>query len=143
MELSEPVTIIFNTSIKQAQVPRQWKEADVIPVPKTTPVTDIFSDLRPISLTATLSKILESFQFRRIMDTIHSILDQRQFGSLKGCSTVDALISMFHCWFSDTDGNGETVRVFLLDFSKAFDRINHQILIKKMRLLGIDNSLIN
>ena len=143
MEFSEPVTIIFNTSIKQAQVPRQWKEADVIPVPKTTPVTDIFSDLPPISLTATLSKIIESFQFRRIMDTIHSTLDQRQFGSLKGCSTVDALISMFHCWFSDTDGNGATVRVFLLDFSKAFDRINHQILIKKMRLLGIDNSLIN
>ena len=67
MELSEPVTIIFNTSIKQAQLPRQWKEVDVIPVPKTTPVTDIFSDLRPISLTATLSKILESFQFRRII----------------------------------------------------------------------------
>ena len=77
------------------------------------------------------------------MDTIHSILDQRQFGSLKGCSTVDLLISMFYCWFLDTDGNGESVRVFLLDFSKAFDRINHQILIKKMRLLGIDNSLIN
>ncbi|CAB3989052.1 Hypothetical predicted protein [Paramuricea clavata] len=47
-----------------------------------------------------------------IMDTIHSTLDQRQFGSLKGYSTVDALISMFHCWFSDTDGNGETVDVF-------------------------------
>jgi hypothetical protein len=65
------------------------------------------------------------------MDTIHSILDRRQFGSLKGCSTVDFLISMFYCWFLDTDGNGESVRVFLLDFSKAFDRINHQILIKK------------
>jgi hypothetical protein len=50
---------------------------------------------------------------------------------------------MFHCWILDRDGNGETVRVFLLDFSKEFDRINHQILMKKMRLLGIDNSLIN
>ncbi|CAB4028531.1 Hypothetical predicted protein, partial [Paramuricea clavata] len=54
-----------------------------------------------------------------------------------------ALISMFHCWYSNTDGNGETVRVFLLDFSKAFDRINHKILIKKMQLLNIDKSLIN
>jgi hypothetical protein len=50
---------------------------------------------------------------------------------------------MFHCWILDRDGNGETVRVFLLDFSKEFDRINHQILMKKMRLLGIDNYLIN
>ena len=46
---------------------------------------------------------------------------------------MDALISMFHCWFLDTDGNGETVRILPLDFSnyKAFDRINHQLLIKK------------
>ena len=143
MELSEPVSIIFNTSIKQAQVPMQWKRANVIPAPKSTPVTNISTDLRPISLTATLSKTLESFQFQRIMDAIRPMLDQRQFGSLKGCSTVDALISMFHCWFSDTDSGGETVRVFLLDFSKAFDRINHQILIKKMRLLGIDDSILN
>ena len=141
MEISEPVTMIFNASIKQAQVPTQWKEVNVVPVPKTSSVTDISSDLRPISLTATLSKVLESFQW--IMDTIKSQLDPKQFGSLKGSSTIDALISMFHCWYSNTDGNGETVRVFLLDFSKAFDRINHKILIKKMQLLNIDKSLIN
>ena len=50
MEISEPVTMIFNASIKQAQVPTQWKEANVVPVPKTSSVTDISSDLRPISL---------------------------------------------------------------------------------------------
>ena len=143
MEISEPVTMIFNASIKQAQVPTQWREANVVPVPKTSSVTDISSDLRPISLTATLSKVLESFPFQWIMDTIKSQLDPKQFGSLKGSSTIDALISMFHCWYSNTDGNGETVRVFLLDFSKAFDRINHKILIKKMQLLNIDKSLIN
>ena len=143
MEISEPVTMIFNASIKQAQVPTQWKEANVVPVPKTSSVTDISSNLRPISLTATLSKVFESFPFQWIMDTIKSQLDPKQFGSLKGSSTIDALISMFHCWYSNTDGNGETVRVFLLDFSKAFDRINHKILIKKMQLLNIDKSLIN
>ena len=143
MEISEPVTIIFNTSIKQAQVPIQWKEANVVPVPKTSPVMDISSDLRPISLTATLSKVLESFIFQWVMDTVTSHLDLKQFGSLKGSSTVDALTSMSHCWYSNTDGNGKTVRVFLLDFSKAFDRINHKILIKKMQLLNIDKSLIN
>ena len=143
MEISEPVTIIFNASIKQAHVPMQWREANDVPVPKTSPVMVISTDLRPISLTATLSKVLESFIFQWIMDTITSQLDPKQFGSLKGSSTVDALISMSHCWYSNTDGNGETVRVFLLDFSKAFDRINHKILIKKMHLLNIDKSLIN
>ena len=41
MELSEPVTALFNASICQAQVPNQWKEANVIPIPKKSPVTDI------------------------------------------------------------------------------------------------------
>jgi hypothetical protein len=45
MEISEPVTMIFNASIKQAQVSTQWKEANVVPVPKISSVTDISSDL--------------------------------------------------------------------------------------------------
>ena len=97
MEISEPVTIIFNTSIKQAQVPMQWKEAIVVPVPKTSPIMDKLTDLRPISLTATLSKVLESFIFQWVMDTVASQLETKQFGSLKGSSAVDALISMSHC----------------------------------------------
>ena len=65
------------------------------------------------------------------MDAIFSKLDLKQFASLKCCSTMDALISMFHCWYSNADGNGKTICIFLLDFSKAFDRINRKILVKK------------
>ena len=75
MEVSEPVTIVFNTSIKQAKVAMQWKQANVIPLTKSSPVTNICLDLRPISLTATLSKILQSLQFQKIRDTIRPILD--------------------------------------------------------------------
>ena len=75
----------------------QWKEANVVLVPKPSPVRDILTDLRPISLTATLSKVLESFMFQWIQDTITSQLDPKQFESLKGFSTVDALISMSRC----------------------------------------------
>ena len=53
------------------------------------------------------------------------------------------MINMFHCWFSNTHGNSNSIRVFLLDFSKACDRINHKILLNKMRLLNVDKSLIN
>ena len=81
--------------------------------------------------------------FQRIMNAIKSKLDPMQFVSLKGPTTVDALISMFHCWFSNTDGNSNFIRVFLLDFGKAFDRINDKILVNKMRLLDIDKFLIN
>ena len=124
MELATPVASIFNASISQALVPLQWKVADVIPIPKTNPVEDLKNDFRPISFTATLSKILESFYAEWILDSIYHKLDPRQFGALAGSSSVDALISLLHSLYADTDGNGKTVRVFLLDFSKAFDRIN-------------------
>ena len=51
-----PVTSIFNASLQQASVPDVWKKADVIPVPKNKAPSDINKDLRPISLTDTLSK---------------------------------------------------------------------------------------
>ena len=125
MELATPVASIFNASISQALVPLQWKVADVMPIPKTNPVEDLNNDFRPISLTATLSKILESFYAEWILDSIYHKLDPRQFGALAGSSSVDALISLLHSLYADTDGNGKTVRVFLLGFSKAFDRINY------------------
>ena len=59
--LALPVTSIFNASLQQASVPDVWKKADVIPVPKNKAPSDINKDLRPISLTATLSKTCERF----------------------------------------------------------------------------------
>ena len=142
-ELATPVASIFNASIVQAQVPSQWKVADVIPIPKSRPVQDINNDIRPISLTATLSKVLESFNAEWIRDSICQKLDPKQFGAIPGSSPVDALISLLHSLYADSDGNGKTVRLFLLDFSKAFDRINYKILITKMRKLDINPSVIN
>ena len=63
--------------------------------------------------------------------------------AVAGSSSVDALISLPHSLYADTDGNGKTMRVFLLDFSKAFDRINYKILISKMRKLDINESITN
>ena len=114
----------------------------MIPIPKTRTVQDINKDFRQISLTPTLSKILESFFANWILESIHQKLDPKQFRSISGCSAVDTLISL-HTWYADTDGNGKTVRVFLLDFSKSFDHINHQVLISKMRKLDINQAIIN
>ena len=75
MELATPVASIFNASISQALVPLQWEVADVIPIPKTNPIEDLNNDFRPISLTATLSKILESFYADWILDSIYHKLD--------------------------------------------------------------------
>ena len=64
-------------------------------------------------------------------------VDPRQFGTIPGSSTTEALISMTHTWYSATDGNGATVRAVLFDFKKAFDLIDHGILVQKLHLFNI------
>ncbi len=62
--LAGPVCSIFNASAAQATLPSIWKAADVIAIPKTTPPASEENDLRPISLTTVLVKILERFVFK-------------------------------------------------------------------------------
>lgn len=59
--LAEPVTDILNTSFSENKVPRVWKLADIAPLPKASTISYYNKDLRPISLTSTLSKIAEGF----------------------------------------------------------------------------------
>src|SRR5208282_3239142 len=72
------------------------KKANVIPVPKVKPPTSIESDLRPISLTPTVSKIFESIVGHRILETTADKFDLKQFGAIKGRSTVHALTDIIH-----------------------------------------------
>jgi len=84
------------------------KKPNVIPVPKAHPPQAIETDLRPISLTATLSTLLESFVGTWILDRIQDKLDVRQYGALKGRSTTHALVDMMHHWYKAVD-DGQSV----------------------------------
>ena len=76
-QLAGPVCAIFNASIREGFVPGRWKEANVVPVPKAHPPRSIESDLRPISLTSTLGKLLESIVGTWILERIDDKLDNR------------------------------------------------------------------
>ena len=99
-------------------------------------------ELRPISLTPCLSKILEDFVVKWLMFDIRHMIDPKQFGSLKGSSTTFCLIDMVDNWLKSLDNPSHYLRVCFLDFSKAFDRINHNILITKLLSLGARASLV-
>jgi len=98
-QLSGPVCAIFNASIREDTVPARWKDANVIPAPKANPLQRIETDLRPISLTATLRILLESFVGVWILNRIEDKLDTRQYGALKGRSTTHALVDIMHHWY--------------------------------------------
>jgi hypothetical protein len=96
--LCRPLCSIFNASVREGFVPSIWKAANITPIQKSSPPKDADSDFRPISLTPIISKILESFPYKRLLDFVSKEIDPLQFGSLKGSSTSLALIYMLHKW---------------------------------------------
>ena len=140
--LSGPICSIFNASIAQAYVPPIWKSANVVTIPKVNPPAQE-NDLRPISLTPVLAKLLENFIYKWLWNEYLPHIDKSQFGSIPGSSTVLALIDLCHNWYFLTDSKKQALQVLLVDFSKAFDRINHVIIIDKLVSLGINRVIVN
>ena len=141
--LAFPITDILNTSFLECKVPRVWKLA-VPPLPKVPTISNFTKDLRPISLTSTLSKVAEDIVIEKeLRPTILSSIDPGQFGFIPGSSTIFALISMLHYWLCATDRNGATVRTALLDYRKAFDLVDHHLLIAKLFSLGVKPTIVN
>ena len=140
--LAAPLTAIFNSSLREGFLPALWKTATIIPLPKKHPPTSIEKDIRPISLTPIVSKVFESIVLKWVDTVMRPQIDPKQFGSLPGTSTTDALVEMVHQWYQETDSTGKCVRILLIDYSKAFYLINHDILINKRLSFGIPPHLV-
>jgi hypothetical protein len=129
--LAAPVCATINSSLRQGFVPCQWKISRVTPIPKCLPPQAIESDLRPISITSSISKVAESIISRFFSQHFDPILDCNQFGCSKNRSTTHALIKFCHVIFEGSDQPTNFTRVLFVDFSKAFDVIDHNVLYRK------------
>lgn len=142
--LAYPVSTLLNSSFTEQKLPNTWKLANITPIPKDNPVSDINKHLRPISLTCSMSKLAEEFVIEKyIAPAILETIDPNQYGGIPKSSATLALISMLHTWAKETDGTGDTVRVLLFDYRKAFDLIDHTILVNKIRQLPIPPHIVN
>lgn len=110
----------------------------ITPLPKVNnPVT--YNELRPISLVPLLSKILEKIVYRQLNEylSVNNVLPVNQSGFRKGHSTNTALINMSDNIIRALDKGQATVLV-LLDFTKAFDTIDHSLLVAKCNYFGLN-----
>lgn len=139
-ELSSPVTDIINTSLQQGIVPSQWKNANVIPLPKQTPPS--VNKLRPVSLTSSLAKIAEGRVSKFVVESIQPYVDERQYGNQKGMSTTHCLIDVYHQLVSEAEKSNNISTLVLTDFSKAFDVIDHNIAFSNLLSMGVSPSIV-
>ena len=140
--LAGPVSVILNSSFHEFRLPPSWKEADVVRVPKQRPINDINKHLHPISVTPILSKLAEDHIVEKCVNPpVLRRIDPRQFGTIPKSSTTHALVNMMHNWLVNTNRNGATARVVLLDFRKAFDLIDHSVLVHKLTSFDIPSQV--
>ena len=130
---------LVNVCLENGFFPDSWKLSIVRPIPKTA-APEAHSDLRPISLLPVLSKILERVAYTQISDYVNTknILPQNQSGFRKGFSTAAVLSGVLDDIVSDLD-SGRVSLLLLLDFSKAFDTINHTLMCAKLRYYGFSD----
>ena len=138
--ISPIITHIINISFDQNSFPERWKSAIVKPIPKIPfPLKE--SDFRPISLLCTLSKIIEKIANRQICNYLikHNFLDpyQSAYKANHSCTTAHLKITDD---ILDSIDDGDTSLLVLLDFSKAFDTVNHKLLLEKLSILVFQNN---
>ena len=128
--------------MNQGVFPESLKLAKIIPIHKRGD-SRIPSNFRPISLLPYLSKIFEKVVFSRLINHIstNNILTPYQFGFQKNTSTLDALIHFTELMYDSLNSRKTCLNV-LIDFSKAFDTVNHDILLRKLHRYGVCGSAL-
>ena len=135
--LTKPLTHIFNNSLSQGVFPDLLKIAKVNPIFKKDNPHEI-SNYRPISILPSLSKVLEKIVYDRLYKFLdkYNILNSNQYGFRKKYSTDLALIKIYDK-ISSAIANKEHVIGIFMDLSKAFDTLNHAILLSKLKNYGV------
>ena len=135
--IATPVCRLFARSMEEGTLPAQWKVAEVVPIHKGGSA-EATTNYRPVSLLPVLLKVMEKVIREKVAQHVvdHGILDTAQHGFMKGRSCLTNLLSFLDEVTQRLD-EGQRVEVCYLDFRKAFDSVNHRLLIHKLRSMRL------
>ncbi|XP_028411603.1 uncharacterized protein LOC114534362 [Dendronephthya gigantea] len=144
-ELLTPVmTKVWNLSLKTHTWPVSWKRSNIDPLAKVE-LPKENNDYRGINITPVIARAFEKIVLRvHAKDCIEQHLKASQFAYRKGGSCTDALVAVQHTVNQYLDNpECKAVRVFAMDFSKAFDSVKHSLLSEKFRRIGLNPYVFN
>ncbi len=135
--ISEPLLYIFQKSFESGTIPSQLKVAKIIPILKSKDPT-LLDNYRPIALLSTFSKILEKLMCNRLTTHLDNnmLISNFQFGFRKNHSTLHPLLLFTNKITEALEKKQHSIAIFC-DLRKAFDTVDHKILIKKLESLGV------
>ena len=138
--LLKPLCYLFNLCVKNASFPDIWKDARVTPVFKSGDFADV-RNYRPVSILCNFSKVFENILHKQMYFNIKDIISTYQHGFTAGRSTLTNLTCMSQA-IADTLDEKKQLDVIYTDISKAFDKINHRILLGKLSALGFSDLMV-
>ena len=143
-QLSIPLSIIYNVVFTRSELPSLWLASNVIPLYKKKGQRNLVSNYRPISISSSCCKVMESIIKDFILKFLVSnhLITDHQHGFLKGRSTVTNLLNSIRHWLSSLN-SGKSSDIIYVDFAKAFDSVSHSKLLQKLRSYGIRGKLLN
>lgn len=140
INISTPLYIIFNKSLSTGIFPLRWKTAKVVPIFKSDDIKHV-TNYRPISILSVFGKILESLVCPYVLNYFKTYLTEHQHGFVHKRSTGSNLITFTDLIVNALD-RGTQVDVVYTDFSKAFDKVSHPILMHKLAHYGFAGNLL-
>jgi hypothetical protein len=142
ISISEPLEIIFSMSMSTGQVPDIWRSAIVCPIYKKGPADDP-KNYRPVSLTSISCKVIESIVKINLIEHLQNekLINAQQHGFISKKSTTCQLLECLNDW-TMTIEKEPCADIAYIDFCKAFDKVSHLKLLKKLEVYGIKGQLL-
>ena len=140
-QIALSLTLPYNQSLETGELAGAWKLANIVPIYKKGN-KDHVENYRSISMLNIISKVLERCVLVRLRDHLLTILDRAQHGFIPGKSCVTQLVEVIHYLGSLLD-SGKQTDVIYLDMSKAFDKVQHSLILGKLRQCNICGNLLS